>query len=91
MRQTVGEKQMFLVQAKSYKTISGLVWAAMLCYSRTKTRSRIYSAIVGFPVRQFMSVRFRLKLVRRIGRVLESWLIRQKSRDIKADEPLSTM
>jgi hypothetical protein len=31
MRQTTGEKQMFLVQAKSYKIISGSVWAAMLC------------------------------------------------------------
>lgn len=31
MRQTVGEKQTFLVQAKSYKTIWGAVWVAMSC------------------------------------------------------------
>ncbi|MAD81464.1 MAG: hypothetical protein CL912_00740 [Deltaproteobacteria bacterium] len=30
MRQTTGEKQTFLVQAKSYKTISGSTWEAML-------------------------------------------------------------
>jgi hypothetical protein len=27
----VGEKQTFLVQARSYKTISGSDWAAILC------------------------------------------------------------
>lgn len=36
MRQTVGEKQTFLVQAKSYRTMSGSVRAAMfvLCVNK---------------------------------------------------------
>ena len=33
MRQTVGEKQTFLVQAKSYKTISDVIWVAIVCYA----------------------------------------------------------
>jgi hypothetical protein len=40
MRQTAGEKQMFLVQAKSYKITSGFMLAAILCYALMKTQLR---------------------------------------------------
>jgi hypothetical protein len=36
MRQTTGEKQIFLVQAKSYKIISGWDSDAMMCYAEVK-------------------------------------------------------
>lgn len=51
MRQTVGEKQTFLVQAKSYRTTSGSVWAAMFVLGFNK--DWIMVVIVEFTVGQF--------------------------------------
>jgi hypothetical protein len=48
IRQTTGEKQTFLVEAKSYKIISGSVWDVMLCYALMKTELRRLCAIVEF-------------------------------------------
>jgi len=38
MRQATGEKQTFLVLAKSYKIISGSVWEAILYFFVIKTQ-----------------------------------------------------
>lgn len=59
MRQTVGEKQTFLVQAKSYRTISGSVWAAMFVVGFNK--DWIMVVIVEFTVGQFYECKFWLK------------------------------
>jgi hypothetical protein len=75
MRQTTGEKQTFLVQAKSYKTISGSDWAAMLCWglmTMIQLRRSSASASVESLIGQFVSGSLGLmKLMQRVERMRE--------------------